>query len=355
MATKSSRASGAHRPPTIRDVADRAGVSPATVSSVITGIRPVAEESRRLVLAAIAELGFKANHMASSLRMGRSRTVGVVVPNLANEFYASLLRHYEQDAAQVGYELLVVASGEDPRTEAQRIAALIARRVDGLLVVAARDGFGSAPGFPAKLPPTVLVDRNFGHPDFDTVASDNFAAGKMGCEYLLQLGHRDITLLTSGLDNGHIRDRVEGYRAAIKAAGGAARETVVMGGRTIDGCRAAIEQALRRPDPPTAIFATTYFGTIGAVKAIGAVDLAFPAEISLLGFEHSEWMTAIRPYISAINQPFDRMAAESWRLLHKRIGGETGEPERVRLACELNVRESARAPRALAATVVRSA
>jgi LacI family transcriptional regulator len=355
MASKPPSASGAHRPPTIRDVAKRAGVSPATVSSVITGLRPVAEESRRLVLAAVEELGFKANHMASSLRMGRSRTVGVVVPNLANEFYASLVRHYEDDAAQVGYELLVVASGEDPRTEAQRIEALIARRVDGLLVVAASDDFGAAAGFPAKLPPTVLVDRNFGHGNFDTVASDNFGAGKMGCEYLLKLGHRDITLLTSGLDNAHIRDRVEGYRAAIRDAGGLARETVVAGGRTIDGCRAAIEQELRRPDPPTAVFATTYFATIGAVKAIGAVDLSFPEEISLLGFEHSEWMTAIRPYISAISQPFDRMAAESWRLLHKRIGGAEDGPERLKIPCVFNIRESARAPRNLTTPAFRSA
>lgn len=341
----------ANRPPTIRDVAARAGVSPATVSSVITGLRPVADESRRLVLAAIEDLGFKANHMASSLRMGRSRTVGVVVPNLANEFYSSLVRHYEDDAAQIGYELMVVASGEDPRVEAQRIEALIARRVDGLLVVAASDDFGAAPGFPGAMPPTVLVDRNFGHPDFDTVASDNFAAGKMGCEYLLKLGHRDITLLTSGLTNANIRDRVDGYRAAIEEAGGSARETVVTGGRTIEGCRAAIEQELRRPDPPTAVFATTYFATIGAVKAINAVDMAFPDEVSLLGFEHSEWMTAIRPYISAICQPFDRMAAESWRLLQARIAGTAGEPERLKLPCVFNVRESVRAPRRVSARV----
>ncbi|MGB7102074.1 MAG: LacI family DNA-binding transcriptional regulator, partial [Xanthobacteraceae bacterium] len=157
---------------------------------MITGLRPVAEESRRLVHAAIDELGFKANYMASSLRLGKSRTIGVVVPNLANEFYASLVRHYETEAAQIGYEVLVVASGEDPHTEATRIGSLIARRVDGLLVVPADDDFGSVATFPKNLPPTVLVDRNFGNPRFDAVASDNFSAGKMGCELLLQLGHR---------------------------------------------------------------------------------------------------------------------------------------------------------------------
>jgi LacI family transcriptional regulator len=344
MTIRPTRTAESTRPPTIRDVAVRAGVSTGTVSSVITGLRPVAEVSRRLVHAAIDELGFKANYMASSLRIGKSRTIGVVVPNLANEFYASLVRHYEKEAAQIGYELLVVASGEDPYTEAMRIGSLIARRVDGLLVVAADDDFGSVAAFPKNLPPTVLVDRNFGNPRFDAVASDNFAAGKMGCELLLQLGHREIILLTPGLANANVRERSDGYRAAIRAAGAGVRDRVVIGTRTIDGCRAAVEQELHRPDPPTAIFATTYFATIGAVKAISSTGLRFPEEISLLGFEHSEWMTAIRPYISAISQAFDQLAAESWGLLFRRIAGIKSDVTHVRLPCTVNIRESARRP-----------
>ena len=346
MTVKPTRTAGSQRPPTIRDVAIRAGVSTGTVSSVITGLRPVAEDSRRLVHAAIDELGFKANYMASSLRLGKSRTIGVVVPNLANEFYASLVRHYEKEAAQIGYEVLVVASGEDPDTEAKRIGSLIARRVDGLLVVPADDDFGSVAAFPQNLPPTVLVDRNFGNPRFDAVASDNFGAGKAGCELLLQLGHREITLLTPGLFNANVRERIEGYRAAIRATEGGLRDRVVIGTRTIDGCRAAVEQELHRPDPPTAIFATTYFATIGAIKAISSTGLRFPEEISLLGFEHSEWMTAIRPYISAISQAFDKLATESWRLLFRRIGGVKLEVAHVRLPCLVNIRESARSPSA---------
>jgi LacI family transcriptional regulator len=309
---------------------------------VITGLRPVAKESRRLVHAAIDELGFKANYMASSLRLGKSRTIGVVVPNLANEFYASLVRRYEKEAAQIDYEVLVVASGDDARTEAARIGSLIARRVDGLLVVAAEDDFGSIATFPKNLPPTVLVDRNFGNPHFDAVASDNFGAGKSGCELLLQLGHREIILLTPSLVNANVRERIEGYRAAISAAGEGLRDRVVIGTRSIDGCRAAVEQELRRPDPPTAIFATTYFATIGAVKAISSTGLRFPEEISLLGFEHSEWMTAIRPYISAVSQAFDQLAAESWRLLFHRISGVRSDVSHVRLPCTVNIRESVR-------------
>ena len=204
------------------------------------------------------------------------------------------MRQWERIASQSGYEMLVVASGEDPMAEARRIESLIARRIDGLLVVAAQDEFGSTPGFPAGLPPTVLVDRAFGHPHFDTVGSGNFDAGYRGCRHLLELGHRDITLLISSTNHTHLRDRLEGYRRALAEAGLSARERIVFGGGTAEGCRSAIEQDLRRSDRPTAIFAATFYATLGAVKAINALELAFPEDISLLGFEHSEWMTAVQ-------------------------------------------------------------
>jgi LacI family transcriptional regulator len=336
------------RPPTIRDVAARAGVSPATVSNALSGSRGVTGDRRRAVLEAVAALGYKSNHMASSLRRGETRTVGIVVPNLGNEFFAGLVRQWERIASQSGYEILVVASGEDPLTEARRIESLIARRIDGLLVVAADDEFGSPPGFPAGLPPTVLVDRAFGHPLFDTVASGNLDAAYRGCRHLLELGHSDITLLISSTNHTHLRDRLEGYRRALAEAGLGARERVVFGGGTAESCRSAIEQDLRRSDRPTAVFAATFYATLGAVKAINALELAFPEDISLLGFEHSEWMTAVRPYISAVAQSVDELAIRSWETLRQRIRGEATDLARVLLDFRFDFRESTRPPRHVA-------
>jgi LacI family transcriptional regulator len=121
-------------------------------------------------------------------------------------------------------------------------------------------------------------------------------------------------------------------------------ERISFGGGTIEGCRAAIEQDLRRSTPPTAIFAATFYATLGAVKAINALDLAFPEEISLLGFEHSEWMMAIRPYISAVRQSVDDLAAVSWRTLCNRMAGESAELVRVLLDFRCEFRESTRPP-----------
>jgi LacI family transcriptional regulator len=332
------------RAPTIREVAARAGVSPATVSNTLSGLRGVTRDRRRAVLEAVAALGYTSNHAASSLRRGQTRTVGIVVPNLGNEFYAGLVREWEKIASLSSFEMLVVASGEDPLTEARRIESLIARQIDGLLVVAARDEFGSTSGFPARLPPTVLVDRARNHANFDTVCSDNLDAAYRGTRHLLELGHRDVTLLVSSVNHAHLRDRVEGYRRALGEAGLSAFERISFGGGTLEGCRAAIEQDLRRSNPPTAIFAATFYATLGAVKAINALDLAFPEEISLLGFEHSEWMIAIRPYISAVRQSVDNLAAVSWRTLRNRIADESAELVRVLLDFRCEFRESTRPP-----------
>lgn len=341
MARPPSRAKSAHKTPTILDVARRAGVSPATVSNVLIGIRGVREASRLSVIEAAKALGYKSNYMASSLRRGSTRTVGVVVPNLANEYFSGLVRRWEQLAAKSGYEILVVSSEEDVVTETQRIQSAIARLVDGLLVITAQDDFGSAPDFPSELPPTVLVDRAFGHAHFDTVASDNEAAGYEGTRHLIKLGHRDIAILISADGRLHLRDRISGCHRALAEAGIENRERLAIGGRSVEACRSVIEQELRRPDRPTAIFATTFFSTLGAIKAIHSLDIAFPRDISLVAFEHSEWMTSFRPYLTAVSQLGDELAVHSWDVLMERIEKPSAKLKRIKIPIVLNVRESA--------------
>lgn len=342
MSGKRREAKPSQSSPTIRDVARRAGVSPGTVSNVLLGVRGVRPDSRISVIKAAEALGYKSNHMASSLRRGHTRTIGVVVPDLANEFFSGLVTHWEAQAANAGYEIIVVSSGDHPETETRRIQSLIARRVDGLLIAAARDNFGAAAGFPSNLPPAVLVDRAFGHKRFDTISSDNVAAGYEGTSHLIKLGHRDIALLTSADSHVHLRNRVQGYRKALKESGLSDRERFVIGGRSIEACRSAIEQEFRRPDRPTAIFATTFFSTLGAIKAIHSLEIAFPQDISLVAFEHSEWMTVFQPYLTTVAQRREELAANSWSVLMDRIGNPNAKLRRVKIPIHLSIRESAR-------------
>jgi LacI family transcriptional regulator len=343
------RRSGQNGTPTIRDVAARAGVAPATVSNVLTGRRGVAADKQRLVLEAVAALGYRPNHIAASLRRRQTRTVGIVVPDITNPFFTGIVRRIEELAGAADYESVLVDCNESTEREGARIRALLARMIDGLIVAPTEDDLDSHTALLPHLPPTVLIDRGFGTAGFDTVAADNADASWRGCRHLLELGHRDIALLVSARELANIRDRIDGYRRALAEAGCGERARVVVGGLDMESCRAAIEQELRRADRPTAVFAATYPATLGAVKAIRALDLAFPDDISLLGFDDSDWMTVLRPYVSTIVQPTGRFAEQAWQLISARFGRSAAAFAHVRLPCTVTVRESTRPPPADAA------
>ena len=168
------------RAPTIRDVALRAGVSVATASNVVSGVRPVGEASRRKVLEAIEALDYRLDRAASALRGRSTRLVGMVVPDITNVFFASLVNGVEALAERDGYDLLIVSTSEDAANERRRIEALVARRIDGLIVVPAADDTmlalrGGRDG--SRLPPAVLIDRGAEAPGFDTVRADCVAGG----------------------------------------------------------------------------------------------------------------------------------------------------------------------------------
>jgi LacI family transcriptional regulator len=335
---------GRYKVPTIRDVAARAGVAPATVSNVITGRRRVAPHLRSQVLEAVEALGYRPNQVAASLRLQQTRTIGIVVPNLSNPFFADLVRRLEELAAKQAYQVLLVGTNETATQEGERISALLSRRIDGLIVSPTNDDTSAFSETGLGGPPVVLVDRGFGAENFDTVGADNVDAAYRGTRYLIQLGHRDIALIVIAGNLSNISERVDGYRQALAEAGLSARERVCAGGLTIDSCRAAVDGELARADRPTAIFGTGYAAVLGAIKAVQAVNLTIPHDISLLGFDDSDWMTVLRPYVSTLSQPVEAMAATAWKLLNARLAGDAADFQRVRLPCALEVRESTAPP-----------
>ena len=330
------------RVPTIRDVALRAGVAPGTVSNVLTGRKPVADPLRQAVLEAVAALRYRPNRLASSLRSRQTRSIGIVVPDVTNPFFASLIQHTELLARRDDYQILLMSSHEDEEQDFERIRTLVARQIDGLMIAPAGDGIGARLGGMTGAPPTLVLDRAFESSSYDTVAADNRQGGYDGCRYLLHLGHRDIVLLATSPSLANIRDRIDGFESAFRDAGDGHRGRVVYGGLSVDSCRSTIEQELRRADRPTAVFCGAYVATLGAVKAIRAVDLDFPSDISLLGFDDADWMTACRPYISTVEQPVGAMAERAWTTLYGRLNGTDAIATHIRLPCTLKVRESTR-------------
>ncbi|HTH99659.1 MAG TPA: LacI family DNA-binding transcriptional regulator [Acidisoma sp.] len=328
----------------MRDVAERAGVATATVSNVLSGRRAVTPELRARVAAAIEATGYRPNHLAASLRRARSQTVGVMVPDLTNPFFAALVHRLEDLAAEDGYDIILVGSHEDEAREGARLQTLLSRQVDGLIIAPARDEIPALRESGSRLPPTVLMDRGADNPRFDGVTADNAEAARQGCRHLIALGHRDIALVVTSPTLANMRERIAGYQAGLATVGMEGRARIIVGGFDVETCRAAIEQALLRADRPSAIFAANYVGTLGAMKAIRAMDLDFPGDISLLAFDDSDWMTVLRPYLSAIAQPVAAMADAAWRLLQARLVAPLAAPRHLCLPCTLAVRESTQRP-----------
>jgi LacI family transcriptional regulator len=331
------------RTPTIRDVALRAGVSVATASNVVNGARPVGEASRRKVLEAIAALDYRLDRAASALRGRSTRLVGMVVPDITNVFFASLVHGVETLAERDGYDLLIVSTSEDAANERRRIEALIGRRIDGLIVVPADDESMTAlKGVDgSRLPPTVLIDRAAESPGFDTVRADGFAGGYAAARCLLDLGHRDIAVLTHSKRLDNIEQRIAGCRRALSEASLEGRARVLYGGHDLESLRGAIELELNRADRPTAIFALTNVCALASIKAARGLGLEIPGDVSIVGFDDFDWMSALSPYLTTVAQPVDDFASTAWRLLMRRLKGDAeGNFERIELACTLKIRES---------------
>jgi LacI family transcriptional regulator len=328
--------------PTIRDVATRAGVSAATASNVVNGNRPVGEASRRRVLQAIADLGYQVDRAASALRGASTRLVGMVVPDITNFFFASLVHGVEALAERDGYDLLLVSTSEDEAIERRRVGALVGRRIDGLIAVPASDASMAsfAAGAP-RLPPTVLIDRAEDSAGFDTVRADCESGGYQAARHLVGLGHRDIAILAHSKHLRNIAERIAGCRRALAEAGLAGRERVVFGGHDLESLRGAVEMELHRADQPTAIFALTNVCALAALKAARGLGLELPGDVSIVGFDDFDWMLALRPYLTTVAQPVDDFAASAWALLKRRMAGDVATPvERILLPCALKVRES---------------
>jgi len=330
----------ASRAPTIRDVAARAGVSIATASNVVSGNRPVGPDSRARVNAAIETLGYRLNRAASSLRGLSTKLVGFVVPDIANVFFAALAQGIEELAERDGYDLVLVSSSEDPAIERRRIEALVARRLDGLIVVPARDDTLARFGERA-LPPTVLLDRGEAGMGFDTVRAECEKGAYAATRHLIELGHRNIALLGHGAHLANIRARIAGYERALAEASLAQRSRICLSEPGVDRLRASIELELHRADRPSAIFALTNHAALAAIKAARGLGFDIPRDVSIAGFDDFDWMSALRPYLTTVAQPIDEFATQSWRLLMRRIADPApSATEAIELPCALKVRES---------------
>jgi len=325
----------------MRDVATAAGVSTATVSNVLRGKRFVGPEKHRRVLEAIAELNYRPNRAAMSLRSRRSFIIGIVVPDFHQGFFSAVVQRIEELAAGSDYQILLADSQGQTERERLRIEALIARQADGLILAPCVDESPSLDDVRHSGIPTVVFDRVAAGTDFDSVAVDNAGAAYAGAKRLLELGHRNILMLASDLGLRNIAERVEGYRAALNEAGLAELGRVVfVAGDDAEGGERAMRSVLSSPKRPTAVFTCTNVLAVEAIRAIWSAHLRIPQDISVLSFDDSIWMTALRPFVSVIRQPVDEIAEGVWSTMVDRLAGRPTKRVHREFSCVLVTRES---------------
>jgi len=328
----------------IRDVAAAASVSVGTVSNVLNRPAKVAPETVARVLAAIADLGFVRNDAARQLRVGRSRSIGLVVLDAGNPFFADVARGAENRADEADMAVLLGNADEDPSREARYLDLFLEQRVNGVLITPTTDDVPRLKRVQDAGSPVILVDREIEGSGFCSVAVDDVEGGHLAASHLLAAGRRRLMFLGGPQSIRQVADRLEGARRAVDAVAGATLETVEMPALSVLHGRAAALAMLEKPAGrrPDAIFAANDLLAVGAIQALAIMSgVRIPDDIALIGYDDIDFAAATVVPLSSIRQPASLIGYTAVDLLLKELAEPGGAHERnVRFRPELVVRES---------------
>jgi LacI family transcriptional regulator len=322
----------------MKDVAHAAGVSPMTVSRVVSGEPGVAPGTAAKVEQAVRRLGYQRNDNARHLRqknLGTS-TIALVVDDLANPFYALMARSIEDEAHRRGYVVLVGSTNDEPRREREVIAAFTARQVDGLIIVPTSGGHGFLKQPMEGGTRVVCVDRPARGLAVDTVTVDNRAGAERAVSHLLGHGHTRIAYLGDRFDIWTQRERYLGYLDALAAHGVAEDPGLVRHElRSHRAARDALAELRTLPDPPTALFSSNDLITMGVLDGLDG-----PAPVAIVGFDDLPLAERLNPPLTVVSQDPVAIGGTAANLLFSRIAGDRSAPRSVVLLTRFVVRGS---------------
>jgi LacI family transcriptional regulator len=328
---------------TINHVAALAGVSPTTVSHVLSGKRLVAEETQDTVHEAIRKLGYRPSYVARSLRTRRSHMIAVVVPDVTNTFYSVLTRGLADALDDAGYGTYVCNTDGILAREAKFLDDVFDRGVDGI-VLAAVDAASAGVLTPADMGvPVVCVGQRLDHPRIDVVSVDDQLGSYEVTRHLLARGPDRVAMIQGPSSSG--ATRIAGFTRAVADAGRTIDPTLmVTGDWTRRGGREAMRQILARPvrSRPDAVFGGNDLMAIGAIDALREAGLDVPTDVAVAGFDDVDAATIVRPALTTVVNPAYDIGLNAGQLLLSRLSGDyDGDGREVGLPCPLVVRESA--------------
>lgn len=309
--------------PTIRDVANLADVSVATVSAVINRNKYVSPALEKRVEQAISQLGYHPNLVARSLKMSETRMIGLVFPNITSPIWPPLVRTAQRIAQQAGYDTFLVTTDDEFERERTSLHSFLAKRVDGILITPAVSTSHEHIQEAAKTVPTIAIERAV--PDIEHVITNNQEITYQAVRHLIDHGYRRVGLVTIPTVGSNVARRFAGYCNALTEAGlfdsELVRETDFVGNTAF---KLAVD--LLSSTDIDALFTTSQSTALGALKAAQQLGRRIPSDLALFGYDTAPWMEVVNSPLSTVCQPIEEMATLATSLLLGRLGGR--EPSR---------------------------
>jgi LacI family transcriptional regulator len=312
------------------------------VSHVLSGKRPVATLTRMRVESAIAELGYRPDGVARSLRTSRSHMVALVIPDLTNPFYPVLARGLEDSTERSGYRALICNTDGNPEHEEEFLAEVAARRVDGIVIDSSALKFERVAALvPSSVPVVRIGTTAIDDPGFDAVHANDGRGAFDAVTHLIRRGSRRVAMIQGPPGGGGKRN--EGYVRALEEAGVGFDPALVLSGEwTRTGGELAALQLLSLDDPPTAVFCANDLMALGVLDAARELGVRVPEDLALVGFDDIEAAELVTPALTTVSNPAYETGVMAGVLLRERMTGEfTGPPRTATLPCQLVVRATA--------------
>ena len=312
---------------TMKDIAKRTGLGLATISSYLNGGN-VREKNRIKIEEAIEELHFEVNEVARGLKTNRTKTIGIVIPELNNIFFAEIITEAEDILRSHGYATMICDCRSDTDREKEAVEFLYHRRVDGLIVMPTGR---TDPGFKRFVRagrPVVMIDRKMQDVSCDCILVDNKGAARDAVKRLVKSGHRKIGMIAGPENVYTAKERLKGFREAVAELKADTDETLIARGNyTIAGGAAAMRKLHERHPDMTAVFVTNYEMMVGAMMEINDLGIRVPDELSVIGFDNVDFARASVPKLSIVTQPTASIAQAAAEILIGRLEGRLPEKE----------------------------
>jgi LacI family transcriptional regulator len=304
--------------PTLSEVAKKAGVGTTTVSRVINGGNQVDPKTLARVRRVIEDLGYLPNEAARILRGGRTRTIGFVIPSIADPFFSSCAEAAQAIARANDSLLIVITTQNDPQAEVEGVNVLMRHRADGFIIAPANSESKILRNLLQRLSvPIVAMDRPIADSTIPSVVADNFSGAQHATQHLIEHGYKRIICLTGEIDLYTIHERVRGYRKAIKSSGlDCVVDTSI---KDYPSAHRAVESMLAAADPPDAIFTLKNSTTIHTFEALQKLNVQVPGSVALLGYDDFALAGTVRPSISVVEQPIGEIGRVATELLFERL------------------------------------